>query len=365
MKRKIIFSSLGLIIVVVVVLVLTSGPSNSEQNTERSLTVERGTIVDKALAIGNIQPETEIQVKSKISGVVKKIYAEPGTFVRSGDPIIEIQPDPTPLELAEAKRNVELAEVEMDNISRELERNKQLRERGLISEREYEDLQKRYSDSSIRLQMRREHLELLESGRVTIGDTKIESLIKAPITGFVLEKMVDIGDPVVPLTSFQAGTALMTMAAMDNLIFKGTVDEIDVGKLEEGMTVDIKIGALPEAKVTGKLFKISLKAQKQDNATVFPVEIAIVDSENNTLRAGYSANADVIIARREDILVIPERTVTFKNGDAFVDVPDGAGGRKQVAIKTGLSDAINIEVKEGLNEGDTILEKPIQKLTVR
>jgi HlyD family secretion protein len=131
------------------------------------------------------------------------------------------------------------------------------------------------------------------------------------------------------------------------------------------MTVDIKIGALPEAKVTGKLFKISLKAQKQDNATVFPVEIAIVDSENNTLRAGYSANADVIIARREDILVIPERTVTFKNGDAFVDVPDGAGGRKQVAIKTGLSDAINIEVKEGLNEGDTILEKPIQKLTVR
>jgi HlyD family secretion protein len=365
MKRKIIFGSLGLIIVVVVVLVLTSGPSNSEQNTERSLTVERGTIVDKALAIGNIQPETEIQIKSKISGVVKKIYAEPGTFVRTGDPIIEIQPDPTPLELAEAKRNVELAEVEMENINRDLERNKQLRERGLISEREYEDLQKRHSDSSIRLQMRREHLQLLESGRVTIGDTKIESLIKAPITGFILEKMVDIGDPVVPLTSFQAGTAIMTMAAMDNLIFKGTVDEIDVGKLQEGLTVDIKIGALPEAKVTGKLFKISLKAQKQDNATVFPVEIAIVDSDNNTLRAGYSANADVIIARREDILVIPERTVTFKNGDAFVDVPDGAGGRKQVAIKTGLSDAINIEVKEGLNEGDTILEKPIQKLTVR
>jgi HlyD family secretion protein len=234
MKRKIIFGSLGLIIVVVVVLVLTSGPSNSEQNTERSLTVERGTIVDKALAIGNIQPETEIQVKSKISGVVKKIYAEPGTFVRTGDPIIEIQPDPTPLELAEAKRNVELAEVEMENISRDLERNKQLRERGLISEREYEDLQKRHSDSSIRLQMRREHLQLLESGRVTIGDTKIESLIKAPITGFILEKMVDIGDPVVPLTSFQAGTAIMTMAAMDNLIFKGTVDEIDVGKLQEG-----------------------------------------------------------------------------------------------------------------------------------
>ncbi len=365
MKRKIIFSSVGLVVLASIVVMLTSGNSGSDQSTDRTVTVEKSTIVEKALAVGNIQPETEIQIKSKISGVVQKIFAEPGTFVRAGDPIIEIRPDPTPLELAEAKRNVELGEVEMESMSRELRRNTQLRDRGLISDREFEELQKRYDDASIRLQMRRENLELLESGRVTIGETVIESLIKAPITGFILEKMVDIGDPVVPLTSFQAGTALMTMAAMDNLLFKGNVDEIDVGKLEEGMEADVKIGALPDATVSGRVIKISLKAQKQDNATVFPVEITITDAGGVTLRAGYSANADIIIARKEDILVIPERTVTFKNGDAYVDVPDGAGGRKQVSIKTGLSDAINIEVKEGLNEGDTVLEKPVQRLTVR
>ncbi len=364
-RKKLIFGSVGIIIIAIVVVMFLSNPSNSDQSTERTVTVERGTIVEKALAVGTVQPENEIQVKSKISGVVKKIYAEPGTFVRQGEPIIEIQPDPTPLELAEAKRNVELAEVELENLARDMERNNQLRDRGLISEREFEELEKRYNDASIRLQMRRENLQLLELGRVVIGDTKIESQIKAPITGFILEKMADIGDPVVPLTTFQAGTPLMTMAAMDNLIFKGTVDEIDVGKLEEGMPVEIKVGALPDAEINGTLERISLKAQRQDNATVFPVEIAIHDNPTVRLRAGYSANADVIISRREDILVIPERVVTFKNGEAFVDIPDGQGGRKQIPVKTGLSDAISVEVKEGLSEGDVVLEKPLQRLTVR
>lgn len=364
-RKKLVFGSLGIVILAVVAVLFMSNPSNSDQTAERTVTVERGTIVEKALAVGTIQPQNEIQVKSKISGVVSRIYAEPGTFVRQGEPIIEIQPDPTPLELAEAKRNVELAEVELENLERDMSRNRQLRDRGLISEREFEELQKRHSDATIRLQMRREQLQLLESGRVMIGDTKIESQIKAPITGFILEKMVDIGDPVVPLTSFQAGTALMTMAAMDNLVFKGTVDEIDVGKLHEGMPVEIKVGALPDVTVNGSLDRISLKAQRQDNATVFPVEIAIHDNPTVTLRAGYSANADVIIERKSDILVIPERVVTFKNGDAYVDLPNGQGGRKQIAIKTGLSDAINIEVKEGLDEGDVILEKPLQRLTVR
>lgn len=365
MKRKMLWGSTAIVTVAGVFVVFISGTSGGDQGTERSVTVERGTIIDKALAVGTIEPQTEIQVKSKISGVVGRIYAEPGTFVRQGEPIIEIQPDPTPLELAEAKRHVELAEIETETLSRDVARNRQLRERGLISDREFEELEKRYNDALIRLQMRREHLQLLESGRIIIGDTKIESLIKAPISGYILEKMVEIGDPVVPLTSFQAGTPLMTMAAMDNLLFKGTVDEIDVGKLQEGMPVEIKVGALPDATVTGTLSKISLKAHRQDNATVFPVEIEIHDNPTVILRAGYSANADIIINRKQDILIIPERVVTFRNGEAFVDIPDGQGGRRQVPIRTGLSDAINVEVKEGLGEGDVVLEKPLQRLTVR
>src|SRR5690606_33454296 len=169
-------------------------------------------------------------------------------------------------------------------------------------------------------QIARERLALLEQGKVTIADTRIESVVKSPIDGFILEKMVEIGDPVVPLSSYQEGTVLMTMADMSDLIFRGTVDEIDVGRLQEGMPVEIKIGALPNARITGVLDRISLKAQKQENATTFPVEIRLTDTGGATLRAGYSANAEIIIQRREDALAIPERVVTFEGESAWVTV---------------------------------------------
>jgi HlyD family secretion protein len=248
---------------------------------------------------------------------------------------------------------------------RELDRMSQLKERNLISAREYEEFIRRHDDAVLRDQMNRERLQLLESGRVNIAGTEIESIIKAPISGYILEKMVDIGDPVVPLTSFQAGTPLMTMAAMDNLLFKGTVDEIDVGKLMEGMPAEIKIGAMPGVMITGHLDKISLKAQRQDNAIVFPVEIVIDNTNGHTLRAGFSANADIIIQRRENILIVPERVVTFREGVSIVEIQGSdATSRVEHEIETGLSDAINIEIKEGLEKGDKVLEKPVRKLTV-
>src|SRR3989304_2068312 len=155
--------------------------------------------------------------------------------------------------------------------------------------------------------MARERLGLLEEGKVNVATDRIETVVRSPITGFILEKTVEIGDPVVPLSTYQEGTVLLTMAAMSDLLFRGTVDEIDVGKLKEGMPVLIKIGALPAADVEGRVAKISLKARKQDNATVFPVEISLADTHGAVLRAGYSANADIIIARRDSALMIPER----------------------------------------------------------
>jgi len=232
----------------------------------------------------------------------------------------------------------------------------------MISEDAYEEAERAYNDAMVRLQMNRERLELLESGKVTIGGIEIESVIKAPISGFVLEKMVNIGDPVVPLTSYQAGTVLMNMADMSNLIFKGNVDEIDVGKMQEGMDAELKIGALPGTIIYGKVSKISLKAIEVDNATVFPVEIIITDDSGATLRAGYSANADVIVQKLEDVLVIPERLITFKDEKAFVEVltNETTGTAVEKEIATGSGDAIVIEVKEG----EKVLEKPLKSLTL-
>jgi HlyD family secretion protein len=140
------------------------------------------------------------------------------------------------------------------------------------------------------------------------------------------------------------------------------VDEIDVGRMKEGMTAEIKVGALPTDTVRGTLTKISLKAEKKENATVFPIEIAIPRANNSVLRAGYSANASVIIRRKDSVLVIPERVVTFRNDSAFVRVPMGEGKDAERYVKTGLSDAITIEIAEGLKEGDEVIEKPVKKI---
>jgi HlyD family secretion protein len=361
-SRKIIFSAAGVIVLIgAAYLVLGSSKSTSE-NTLPKVKVIRGNIIDKALAVGTVEPENEISVKSKVSGVVKRIFADAGSFVKAGDPLLEVKPDPTPLELADAKRQVQLKEVEMENLTKESVRKESMLKKQLISTKEYEDFQRSFQEAQLQLKIAKERLALLESGKVTIENTQIESIIKAPINGFVLRKMVEVGDPVTPLTSYQEGTVLMKMANMEKLIFKGTVDEIDVGKLKEGMGAELKVGALPNDKIVGTLSKISLKAEKKDNATVFPIEISIPKTSNAVLRAGYSANANVIIQKKDSVLIIPERVVTFRNDSSLVKLPMGLGKEEERLIKTGLSDAINIEVLEGLKEGEEVFEKPVKKI---
>jgi HlyD family secretion protein len=343
-------------------VVLLGGSNDEEDNALPRVPVTRGTIVEKALAVGTVEPEREISVKSKVSGVVKTIFADAGTFVRAGEPLLEVRPDPTPLELADAKRQVQLKEVEMANLDKERARQESLVQKKLISEREYEEFQRRYQESQLQLKITRERLALLESGRVKIEETSIESIVKAPIDGFVLRKSVEVGDPVTPLTSYQEGTVLMKMANMERLLFKGTVDEIDVGKLKEGQEAELKVGALPSEKIVGTLSKISLKAEKKENATVFPIEITVPTASNSRLRAGYSANANVIIQKKDSVLMIPERVVTFRNDSAFVSADLGGGKKEERFVRTGLSDAISIEIVEGLKEGDQVFEKPVKKI---
>lgn len=362
MKKKIVLSTTGIVIIGAAAFIFFGSSESSKDNELPKVKVQKATITDKALAVGTIEPENEISVKSKVSGVVNRIFADVGTYVKAGQPILEVKPDPTPLELADAKRQAQLAEVDLVNLRKERVRQESLFKNNLISAKEYEDFQKKYDEAELRLKIANEKLALMESGKVTIGDTQIESIIKAPIDGFILSRTVEVGDPVTPLSSFQEGTVLMKMANMERLIFKGTVDEIDVGKMKEGMNVEIRVGALPNDTVHGTLRKIWLKAEKKDNATVFPIEILIPGAKNAVLRAGYSANANIIISRKSEVLTIPERVVTFRNDSAFVKVPAGAGKDEERLIKTGLSDAINVEILAGLTEGEEVFEKPVKKI---
>jgi len=362
MKKKIIISSFAVVILAGAAILFFGNSKSSNDEQLPRVKVKTGTIVDKALAVGTIEPEIEIAVKSKVSGVVKRLFVDVGQFIKAGQPLLEVRPDPTPLELADAKRQVQLAQVDVDNLKKDRSRQEILIKNKLISDKEYEDFQRLFDGAELRLKMANEHVALMESGKVTIGDTEIESIVKAPIDGFVLNRAIEVGDQVTPQTSYMEGTVLMKMANMERLLFKGTVDEIDVGKMKEGMEVEIKVGALPTDTVRGFLRKIWLKAQKKDNATVFPIEILIPGARNSTLRAGYSANANIIIQKKNNVLTIPERVVTFRNDSSFVKVPTAPGKDEEKHIKTGLSDAISIEVVSGLKEGDEVVEKPVKKI---
>jgi len=361
-KKKWFWLIAAAAVVALLAIALGARSKNGKETGPAKVKVGRMDIIDKALAVGAIEPRNEIAVKSKTSGVVGKLYVEVGDYVRAGAPLLDVRPDPTPLELAETTRGVEIAEIELATLNREMERQKELKAKGLISQQEYETLEQQYDQAAVRAKIARERLELLKKGRVQIAENTIETTVRAPITGYILQKSVNLGDPVVPLTSYQAGTELMKMADMKDLLFRGTLDEIDVGKISEGMPCELAIGALPGKTVKGHVALISLKARKEENTTLFPVEITIDDAAGAVLRAGFSANATIIINKKVQVLAIPERVVTFRNDSAFVQISTGTEESKEIPVQTGLSDAIHIEVISGLEEGQEVLEKKVKPI---
>jgi HlyD family secretion protein len=339
---------------------LYSRSISHKEKDYKTVAVVRGPVVEKALAVGAIRPKREVAVKSKISGIVKTSFREVGDKVRAGDPLFEIIPDPTPLELTEARREVEIARNTHDQARKHHDRSESLKKQGILSSQESEQSDKDIEEARIRLNLATEKLALLQKGRIKSGN--VESIIRAPISGTVLELLVNEGDPVVPLTSYQAGTALTSLADMSTLVFKGTVDEIDVGKLTEAMPARIKIGAIPDSAVEGRVYKIAPKSKTAEGATLFDVEIELLPAAGVVLRAGYSANADIVVREKKGVLLIPERLVTMEAGKSTVEVPGTGEEPAKREIKVGLSDGINVEVAEGLKEADLVVERPPKKI---
>ncbi|HEX4822884.1 MAG TPA: efflux RND transporter periplasmic adaptor subunit [Candidatus Polarisedimenticolaceae bacterium] len=328
----------------------------------KKVEVTTGSITDKAVAVGKIEPRLKYHVKSKISGIVKTVHVQVGDAIHAGDPLFDIVPDPTPAERVEAERRLEMAQSAFDQAEREMNRAEQLSLSGILSKGDHDIKQQVFEQARIQLAQAKDNLELLQKGRIQGGGVGMESVVRAPAAGVLLERLANPGDPVVPLTSYQAGTDLATIAEMKDLIFKGTVDEIDVGKLQVGLPTRLRIGALPDKTVTGKLTRIAPQATEKDNAKLFEVEIELDPGQEAVLRAGYSANADVVIKEKKDILLIPERVITFEDGGkkAFVEIPGGSpkAPAKKVEIATGLSDGLNCEVTSGLKKGDLVLQRP-------
>lgn len=362
--------TLVVLLVLAAIAVAAYAYLRSRKNGEKGLTlvdVTVGSITEKAVAVGQVEPRQKFAVKSKISGIVNRCYVEVGDVVRTGDPLFEIEPDPTPSELVEVRRRVESVQSVYDKATADYARSKELFSKGIVSKADLDGAKATFDQSQVALAQARDNLDLVSKGRITGGGAKMESIIRAPAAGTVLSRAVNVGDPVVPLTSFQPGTDLAAVAEMTDLLFKGTVDEIDVGKMAVGLPARIKVGALPSDVVTGKVSRIAPQAQKKEGSTLFDVEIILDPGQKVVLRAGYSANADVVIREKKDILVLPERLVLFEDGGkkTFVEIPAAApkDPPKKVAVTVGLSDGLNVEVLSGLKKGDKVVQRPPKEIS--
>lgn len=323
---------------------------------QASVRVARGSILRVATAVGRVEAEKEYQVNSTRGGILTRLFVKLGERVEKDAPVAEVRPVITEETLIQAERSLRQANLG-EEAAREYVENRHVAgvlSRLFLGEK---SLERMHEGSLLAKSQAEDSLRLLRDGEALVDDRKIDFIVRAPAAGEVIEIGLREGSPVVPASTYGKGSVFVTLADMKRLVFRGTVDEIDVGKLREGMAGRIRLGALPGAKVEGTVREISLKATERNNAVVFDVLLDVKAPEGLTIRSGYSAIAEIEVDRREAALVLPERVVDFRGAKAYVQVPDGRGGRMEREIETGLSDGLTVEVVRGLEEGNEVLEK--------
>ncbi|MDQ2078155.1 efflux RND transporter periplasmic adaptor subunit [Marinimicrobium sp. ABcell2] len=310
-------------------------------------------IVTKTVAIGSIKPRREIGIKSQVSGVVDELFVEPGHSVERGDLIARIRLIPNMEHLNQAQSQLESARINFRNAERELQRQQRLFADKLISESEYNRFMLTYELQKEAVKAAENNVSLIREGSTTTAD-QTSNLVRATANGMILDVPVEEGVFVIESNTFNEGTTIASIADMTDLIFEGRVDESEVGKLREGMELLLNIGALDGERFTADLEYISPKGIEDQGTINFEIRAAIKLNPDFFLRAGYSANADIILDQREQVLAINEGNLLFIEGGTYVEVAVGDQRFERQRVRTGISDGINIEILDGLSENTVI-----------
>lgn len=313
-------------------------------------------IVKKTVATGSLVPRQEIEIKPRVSGVIAKLYVEPGQVIEKDALIADIQIIPDMLDLNRAEAAVSSARINFENARRELERNRSLFDRSVISDAEISRFQLDFELRKQELNTATNNVALIKNGAISKSN-KVSNQVRSTVVGMVLEVPVEEGESVIESNTFNAGTTVATVADMTDMIFLGRVDESEVGKLREGMELSIQIGAIEDERLRGKLEYIAPKGVATEGVIEFEIRAAIEPREDVLVRAGYSANADIVLDRRDKVLAINEGLLQFEDGKPFVEVETGPQTFEKRSVEVGLSDGINIEVLGGL-EQSTKIKKP-------
>ncbi|MBN4070081.1 efflux RND transporter periplasmic adaptor subunit [Olleya sp. AH-315-F22] len=355
--KKTIKIIVGIVLIVLLLFVLKYfKDSNSKDIVEYDTEEPYYTSIDtKAVATGKLIPEEEIEVKPQISGIVDKILVEEGDIVQKGDLIARIRVVPNEQVLVSAKSRIKSAKFSMDNAKILLDRNKALFDKGVISKQDFENSELSFNQAKESYDQAQNDYRIIKRGSLS-GGSSANTNIFAQISGTILEIPVREGDQVIQSNNFNAGTTIATIADMSIMIFEGKVDEAEVGKLEEGKEIIVILGAINEKEFPAILTFIAPKGKEENGAVQFTIKADVKIDSSTKIRAGYSANAEIEIESRDSILAIKEALLQFNRitEEPFVEILNEDGKFKKVNVETGLSDGINIEILEGVKEGDKI-----------
>lgn len=325
--------------------------------TYKEFSPKKGDIAQTTVITGKIEPRNEVNIKPQISGIITEINKQAGEYVQAGEVIAKVKVIPDMGSLSAAESRVRQAEINLKQAQTDYEREKNLYDKKLVSADEFDKVRKALQLSREEKNAADDALQVVRDGISRSNANASSTLIRSTIAGVILDIPVKVGNSVILSNTFNEGTTIATVANMNDLIFRGNIDETEVGRLTEGMTMKITIGALQNMKFDATLEYISPKAIENNGANQFEIKAAVNIAKDGKIRSGYSANAEIVLAKATGVLTLPESAISFENDSTVVYVANGGGDKKTYerrTVTTGLSDGVNIEIKSGLTTNDNV-----------
>ncbi len=306
---------------------------------------------------GKIEPRNEVNIKPQISGIITELMKEAGQTVQAGEVIAKVKVIPDMGQLSSAQSRLRLAEINLKQARTDYEREKVLFDKGLVSADEYDKIHQAYNQAREERSAAQDNLEVVRDGVSSSNANASSTLVRSTVTGVILDIPVKVGNSVILSNTFNDGTTIATVANMNDLIFRGNVDETEVGQVNVGMPMTITVGALQDLKFNARLEYISPKAVEANGANQFEIKAAVQVPEKTGVRSGYSANAQIVLAEALHVLTVPESAIHFEGNNTYVYLVQGKGKNKTYQrrdVKVGLSDGVNIQIKSGLTINDRV-----------
>jgi len=355
MKKILSYALLGIVALIILgAFGYLYKKSQSKPVTFQTEQPEIADITKKTVATGSIVPRREVEVKPKVTGVLAELYVEPGAKVKLGDPLGKIAIVPDAMQISQADASVRSAQIAFDNAKRELQRNEELFKRGVVADAELQKYKTEFALRQQELDAAGQRLQLVKEGATRGQGQQSTLIVTATAAGMVIDVPVKVGFSVIQANNFNAGTTVAVVADMDDMIFDGRVDEAEVAKIKEGMKLSIKVGAIEKEQLEGTLEYISPQGKTIDGAIQFEIKAAVKQKPGIQIRANYSANADIVLDEKKQVLAIREALVQYANDKPYIEVETAPQTFVKRDVQLGLSDGLKVEVLSGVAKGDKI-----------